>query len=101
MPGTREGGLKAAAKNKQLYGASYYQTIGAMGGRKSRGGGFNRDYIYPDGLTGSERASLAGKKSTDKRWGKNNSEKNGKLTATQKGRINKILDGIRKIGLTK
>lgn len=40
MSGTRAGGLKAAATNKSRYKADFYQKIGAMGGAKSRGGGF-------------------------------------------------------------
>lgn len=40
MPGVREGGLKAAKTNKQKYGADFYKRIGALGGLKSRGGGF-------------------------------------------------------------
>lgn len=40
MPGTRAGGLKAAATNKKRYGADFYVKRGALGGAKSRGGGF-------------------------------------------------------------
>lgn len=40
MPGTREGGIKAAKTNKEYYGKDFYIRIGAIGGRKSRGGGF-------------------------------------------------------------
>lgn len=40
MAGTPRGGRKAAATNKMRYGAQFYETIGRMGGRKSRGGGF-------------------------------------------------------------
>jgi len=40
MSGVRAGGLKAAKTNKQRYGSDFYQKIGAMGGAKSRGGGF-------------------------------------------------------------
>lgn len=40
MAATREGGLKAAATVKQKYGADHYKKIGAIGGKKSKGGGF-------------------------------------------------------------
>jgi len=40
MSGTVEGGRKAAAKNKELYGESFYAEIGAIGGKKGRTGGF-------------------------------------------------------------
>lgn len=58
MAGTREGGQKAAATNKQRYGMSFYETIGRAGGTKSRGGGFakNRDLAVEAGRKGG-RAS--------------------------------------------
>ena len=43
MAGTPRGGRKAAATNKMRYGAQFYETIGRMGGRKSRGGGFAKN----------------------------------------------------------
>lgn len=44
MPGTRAGGLKAAATSKKRYGKGFYVKIGAMGGAKSVGGGFAADH---------------------------------------------------------
>lgn len=52
MPGTRAGGLKAAATVKKRFGNDHYQKIGSNGGKKSRGGGFEAD---------NTMASLAGK----------------------------------------
>lgn len=40
MAGSVEGGRAAAATNKRLFGDDYYAKIGAMGGAKSRTGGF-------------------------------------------------------------
>jgi general stress protein YciG len=40
MPGTRQGGEKAAQTNKKRYGKEFYVRIGALGGKISRGGGF-------------------------------------------------------------
>lgn len=53
MSGSKEGGLKAAATNKQLYGNDFYRHIGRAGGVVSRGGGFRM---------GSELARTAGAK---------------------------------------
>ncbi|BCW78310.1 hypothetical protein [Arthrobacter sp. NicSoilC5] len=44
MPGTAIGGKKAAASNKQRYGADFYRQIGRAGGKKSKGGGFAFDH---------------------------------------------------------
>lgn len=40
MSGTKEGGLKAADRNKKLYGEDYYARIGRIGGRIGTTGGF-------------------------------------------------------------
>lgn len=40
MPGTTNGGKKAAATNKKRYGKNFYVRIGAKGGRMSSSGGF-------------------------------------------------------------
>lgn len=40
MPGTKEGGQKAAATNKQRHGDDFYARIGAIGGKLGTTGGF-------------------------------------------------------------
>ncbi len=62
MPGTIEGGRKAAATNKAKYGDGFYSSIGRKGGKRSSTGGFASLKVGKDGLTGAERAKLAGAK---------------------------------------
>src|SRR4051794_27094416 len=64
MAGNREGGIKAAATNKQRYGDEYYTTIGRKGGQISRGGGFGRNHelARQGGRHGGRQSSLS-------RWG--------------------------------
>ena len=57
MAGTREGGLKAAQRNKELYGESFYAKIGAKGGIKGTTGGF-----YASKATGKNWHVEAGRK---------------------------------------
>jgi general stress protein YciG len=56
MAGTRLGGRKAAATNKQRYGANFYESIGRLGGAVSRGGGFakNPDLAREAGRKGGQ-----------------------------------------------
>lgn len=76
MSGTREGGLKAMETNKARYGNNFYQTIGSKGGQKGKTGGFASQKIGKDGLTGLQRASIAGAKGgrQSTRWGISNGE---------------------------
>ena len=53
MAGTKDGGLLAAKTNKERYGKQFYVKIGAVGGKKSRGGGF---------AANPELARIAGRK---------------------------------------
>lgn len=62
MAGTIEGGRKAAETNLKKYGPDFYRWIGARGGSRGHTGGFACESVGTDGLTGSERARLAGAK---------------------------------------
>ncbi len=64
MAGTKEGGRKAAARNKAKYGSDFYAKIGAAGGKKGKTGGFyaNRDLARTAGAKGG-RISRRTKKS--------------------------------------
>ena len=59
MAGTKAGGILAAQKNKAK-DPLFYAKIGAKGGRVGRTGGFASDVVGEDGLTGRQRAVLAG-----------------------------------------
>lgn len=54
MAGTKEGGKKAAATNKEKYGAEFYAKIGANGGKNGHTGGFfaNRELAREAGARG-------------------------------------------------
>lgn len=60
MAGTKEGGLKAAKTIKRLHGDDFYVKLGHYAGKQSKGGGFASKKIGKDGLTGRQRAALAG-----------------------------------------
>ena len=62
MSGTKAGGLKAAAMNKLRHGEGFYARIGKKGGQNGHTGGFCSDKVGKDGLTGYERAKIAGAK---------------------------------------
>lgn len=62
MTGTKEGGIKAAITNKLKYGDDFYRRQGAKGGRVGHTGGFASELVGVDGLTGRERARIAGEK---------------------------------------
>lgn len=70
ISGTKLGGIKARDTNYERYGRGFYVRIGAIGGKKSTGGGFGSDKIGPDGLTGQERARIAGAIGGSKRKGR-------------------------------
>jgi len=60
MSGTPAGGKLAAKKNIEKYGSKFYAEIGAKGGSKGRTGGFASNKVGEDGLTGRQRAAIAG-----------------------------------------
>lgn len=62
MSGTQKGGKKAARTNIKRHGKDYYAEIGRKGGKASTTGGFASEKIGRDGLTGIERAKIAGAK---------------------------------------
>lgn len=62
MSGTIEGGKKASATNKEKHGSDFYKRIGQIGGKKSTTGGFASIKVGLDGLTGLDRAKIAGRK---------------------------------------
>lgn len=62
MSGTKTGGAKAAETNKKKHGKDFYARIGRMGGKNGHTGGFASEKVGDDGLTGYERAKVAGSK---------------------------------------
>ena len=54
MPGTKEGGMKAAATNRSRHGKDFYAKIGAKGGKLGTTGGFaaNRELAREAGRKG-------------------------------------------------
>ena len=62
MVQTREGGKKTAQTIKEKWGSDFYREIGRKGGKNGHTGGFASDVIGRDGLTGKERARIAGRK---------------------------------------
>lgn len=62
MAGTKAGGQKAAETNKRIHGPDFYREIGRRGGRNGVSGGFASKSVGKDGLTGVERARVAGRK---------------------------------------
>jgi general stress protein YciG len=67
MAGTKSGGFKAAATNKQRYGLNFYEQIGRKGGKISRGGGFavNRELAVEAGRKGGKSSRRTKPESTE------------------------------------
>lgn len=62
MAGSVIGGRKARETNLKKYGKDFYASIGSKGGKNGHSGGFASDKVGKDGLTGLERAAIAGRK---------------------------------------
>ena len=61
MPGTKAGAAKARQKVIELYGEDFYKKIGHKGGSNGTTGGFASNKLGKDGLTGKQRAAVAGR----------------------------------------
>jgi general stress protein YciG len=86
MAGTRAGGIKAAATNKQRHGASFYAEIGKKGGKIGRTGGFAAN---PE--LAKKAGALGGHKS---KRGKSLSKEERAIIAKQKERATELLDEL-------
>ena len=62
MVQTKAGGKKTAQTIKEKWGEDFYREIGRKGGKNGHTGGFASNVIGRDGLTGYQRARIAGKK---------------------------------------
>lgn len=61
MSGTVKGGIKAAKTNIKKYGKDYYRNIAKKASHPGTGG-FASNKLGRDGLTGAQRAKIAGAK---------------------------------------
>ncbi len=60
MSGTVRGGILAAKTNRKRHGKDFYVRIGHEGGIRGHTGGFASAKVGDDGLTGPQRARIAG-----------------------------------------
>lgn len=75
MAGTKAGGIKAAATNKEKYGSEFYANIGRKGGQNGHTGGFaaNPELARIAGHIGgkiSKRGKAKGNKSAEEKLSK-------------------------------
>lgn len=70
MAGTKAGGLKAAATNRAKHGEDFYRRLGKMSWKNPQRaiGGFASNKVGADGLTGRQRAKIAGEKGGRLHW---------------------------------
>ena len=72
MSGTKEGGSKVRDTHLSK-DPDYYRKIGAIGGKARVAKGFGSKKVGSDGLTGKQRARVAGKRGGEVTWyGKRN-----------------------------
>ena len=62
MTGTKLGAIKARQTIYMKHGKDFYARIGKKGGMNGTTGGFFSNKVGKDGLTGPERARVAGRK---------------------------------------
>lgn len=55
MVGTKAGGLKAAATNRERYGEDFYRRLGHEGGQNGHTGGFGSKKVGKDGLPAARK----------------------------------------------
>ena len=69
MSGTKIGGRKAAATNRELYGPKFYQRIGRIGGENGHSGGFasNPELARTAGAKGGRKSKRGARSITNRR----------------------------------
>ena len=93
MSGTKEGGLKTRQAIVSKYGEDYWKKIGAIGGTKGTTGGFASHYRGADGLTGRERAKIAGSQG-GKLSKRPKAVKLEELSTKQKGYLRRVIERV-------
>lgn len=85
MSGTKAGGLKAAATNKERYGDGFYSNIGAKGGRNGHTGGFAANPALAK-LAGSKGGRMSKRGAKNETWGKLQSMHSGLVKWVEEGK---------------
>lgn len=94
MAGTQIGGKRAAETNKMKHGEDFYRVIGKSGGENGTTGGFGSDKPGADGLTGRERARIAGSK------GGKRSRRGASMFVYREGQKFTVKEYAKKIGIS-